>query len=124
MTIKQLRQYRQLKGKMLLLEAEKDELILRSKAADGIAAKNNSISDTVGDIVLEREKIEHDIKSLKGRLDVVKNYINKCEEGIGTMLRLHYIEGKSWTTIALIQGGNNTKDSVRMSCHRYIKNNP
>lgn len=34
MTIKQLKQYRHIKGKMLLLEAEKDELILRSKAVD------------------------------------------------------------------------------------------
>lgn len=124
MTIKQLRQYRHIKGEMLLLEAEKDELILRSKAVDGTGAKSSKISDVVGDTVQDREKIEHDIKSLKGQLAVVEEYIKGCDEHIGKMLRLHYIDGKTWTSIAFIQGGGNTDSTVKMQCHRYIRKNP
>lgn len=124
MTIIQLRQYRKLKGKMLLLETEKDELILKSKAVDSMGAKSNKFSDVVGNTVLEREKIENDIKSLKGKLNVVEEYIKGCDEHIGTMLRLHYIDGKTWTAIAFIQGGGNTEDSVKKQCHRYVQKNP
>ena len=124
MTINQLRQYRKLKGRMLLLKTERDELILKSKVTDGTGCKSNKTSDTVADVVQERAKINEDIEYLEQRLNAVEGYISQCDEYFGTMLRLHYIEGKTWTAIAMKKGGNNTADGVRMACHRYVKNNP
>ena len=124
MTINQLRQYRKLKGRMLLLETERDELILKSKVMDGTGSKSNITSDTVAQTVIERDKLQKDIEYLEQRLQAVEAYIANCDEYFGTMLRLHYIEGKTWTGIALRQGGNNTADGVKKSCHRYVYKNP
>ena len=124
MTINQLKQYRKLKGMKLLLETERDELILKSNVADGIGGKTNKTSDTVAQTVIEREKKQRDIDNLERRLKAVEAYIDSCDEYFGTMLKMHYIDGKTWTAIAIRQGGGNTKDSVRISCHRYVKSNP
>lgn len=124
MTIDNLRQYRKIKDRLLLLEAERDELVLKSRAIDGVGAHRGIPSNTVAQIAEEREKKQRDINSLLGRLNAVETYLSDCEEYYGTMLRLHYVEGKTWTAIAMIQGGNNTKDGIRISCHRYVKNNP
>lgn len=124
MTINQLRQYRKLKGMKLLLETERDELILKSNVADGIGGKTNKTSDTVAQTVIEREKKQRDIDNLEHHLKAVETYINNCDEYFRTMLKMHYIDGKTWTAIAIRQGGNNTENSVKQACHRYVKRNP
>lgn len=124
MTINQLRQYRKLKGRMLLLKTERDELILKSKVTDGTRCKSNKTSDVVADTVQERQKISDDIEKLEKKLNYMESYIDNCDEDYSTMLRLHYIKGEQWTAIAMKKGGNNTADGVRMACHRYVKNNP
>lgn len=124
MTINQLRQYRKLKGRMLLLKTERDELILKSKVTDGTGCKSNKTSDVVADTVQERQKISDDIEKLEKKLNYMESYIDNCDEDYSTMLRLHYIKGEQWTAIAMKKGGNNTADGVRMACHRYVKNNP
>lgn len=124
MTIDNLRQYRKIKGRLLLLEAERDELVLKSRAIDGVGAHNGIPSNTVAQIAEEREKKQRDINSLLGRLNAVETYLSDCEEYYGTMLRLHYVEGKTWTAIAMRQGGKNKPNSIRMACHRYVENNP
>lgn len=124
MTVNQLRQYRKLKGRMLLLKTERDELILKSNVADGIGGKTNKTSDTVAQTVIEREKKQRDIDNLEHHLKTVETYINNCDEYFRTMLKMHYIDGKTWTAIAIRQGGRNTKDSVMKQCHRYVEKNP
>ena len=124
MTINQLRQYRKLKGRLLLLEEERDGLILRAKAQSGISVRGGIPLDTVAQTAEEREIKQRDIDSLKRRLNAIEGYIRGCEEYYGIMLRLHYIDGKTWTAIAMKMGGNNTTESVRKSCHRYVQRNP
>ena len=108
----------------LLLETERDELILKSNVADGIGGKTNKTSDTVAQTVIEREKKQRDIDNLEHHLKAVETYINNCDEHFRTMLKMHYIDGKTWTAIAIRQGGGNTKDSVMKQCHRYVEKNP
>ena len=122
-TIKQLREYRHTKANILLLEQELDELILKSKACDG-TGRSGGVSDTVAQIVLEREKTRKRIESLTERKNAVEDWLSRCEDYYGLLLRWHYAEGKTWTSIALTLGGGNTEDGVRMSCHRYIRQNP
>ena len=121
-TIKQLREYRHTKANILLLKAELDELILQTSAHEG--GRSNAVSDTVAQIVLQREKTRRRIESLTERKNAVEDYVARCSDYYGLLLRWHYIEGRTWTSIALTVGGNNTADSVKKSCYRYVNKNP
>ena len=121
-TIKQLREYRHTKANILLLKTELDELILQSSAHEG--GRSSSVSDTVARIVLQREKTRRRIEALTERQSAVEDYIAQCSDYYGLLLRWHYIEGRTWTSIALTIGGGNTEDSVRKACHRYVIKNP
>lgn len=118
MTIDQLRQYREIKGRKLLLEDEFDELTLKIQAIENKDPDKAEISRN------ERDKLQKDIEYLKQRLDAVEAYLRRCDEYVEVMLRMHYIDGKTWTAIAMKQGGKNTNDSVRKQCHRYVAKNP
>lgn len=121
-TIKQLREYRHTKANILLLKTELDELILQSSAHEG--GRSSAVSDTVARIVLQREKTRRRIESLTERKNAVEDYVACCSDYYGLLLRWHYIEGRTWTSIALTVGGGNTEDSVRKACHRYVIKNP
>ena len=121
-TIKQLREYRHTKANILLLKTELDELILQSSAHEG--GRSSAVSDTVARIVLQREKTRRRIEALSERQAAVEDYIAQCSDYFGLLLRWHYIEGRTWTSIALTIGGGNTEDSVRKACHRYVIKNP
>lgn len=121
-TIKQLREYRHTKANILLLKTELDELILQSSAHEG--GRSSAVSDTVARIVLQREKTRRRIEALTERQSAVEDYIAQCSDYYGLLLRWHYIEGRTWTSIALTIGGGNTEDSVRKACHRYVIKNP
>lgn len=121
-TIKQLREYRHTKANILLLKTELDELILQSSAHEG--GRSSAVSDTVARIVLQREKTRWRIEALTERKNAVEDYIAQCSDYYGLLLRWHYIEGRTWTSIALTIGGGNTEDSVRKACHRYVIKNP
>lgn len=121
-TIKQLREYRHTKANILLLKTELDELILQSSAHEG--GRSSAVSDTVARIVLQREKTRRRIEALTERQAAVEDYIAQCSDYYGLLLRWHYIEGRTWTSIALTVGGGNTEDSVRKACHRYVMKNP
>lgn len=122
-TINQLRQYRHTKANILLLEQELDELILKSKACDG-TGRGGGVSDTVAQIVLERERVRRRIESLTERKTAVEAYLSRCEDYYGLLLRWHYADGKTWASIALTLGGGNTEDGVKKACHRYVRKNP
>lgn len=122
-TIKQLRQYRHTKANILLLEQELDELILRSSAHEG-TGRSNAVSDSVAQIVLQREKMREKIRDLTARKTAVEVYLTECSDYYGLLLRWHYVEGKTWAAIAMTVGGGNTEDGIRKACHRYIAKNP
>lgn len=117
MTISQLRQYRKLKGRKLLLEDEFDELTLKIQAIENKDPDKAEISRK------ERDKLQKDIEFLKQRLNAVEAYLRRCDEYVGVMLRMHYIEGRRWRDIAQRVGGGNTQESIRKMCHRYIQKN-
>lgn len=104
MTINQLRGYRKIKGRKLLLQSEIDKLIL-----SGIEVDDPDIKWRKREVV----RLDKEMKS-------VRDYLDNAEPYISTMLRMHYIEGRRWKDIAQRVGGGNTQDSVRIMCHRYI----
>ena len=122
-TINQLREYRHTKANILLLEQELDELILKSNVCENVG-RSGKTPDTVAQIVLEREKVRRRIESLTERKNAVEDWLSRCEDYYGLLLRWHYAEGKTWASIALTIGGGNTEDGVRKACHRYVVKNP
>ncbi len=58
--------------------------------------------------IKERKAIEDDIRS-------VEDY------QIRLILSLRFVDLMTWNQIALIIGGNNTEDSVKKICYRYLK---
>lgn len=52
-----------------------------------------------------------------------KEYISKNIQDpfIKNLMEKHYIEGISWSKVASNLGGNNTSDSIKAMCVRYIK---
>lgn len=122
-TIKTLRQYRHIKANILLLEQELDELILKSNVCEN-AGRSGKTPDTVAQIVLEREKVRRHIEVLTERKTAVDAYLSRCGDYYGLLLRWHYVEGRTWTSIAHTIGGGNTEDGVKKSCHRYVQKNP
>lgn len=121
-TINQLRQYRHIKANILLLKTELDELILKSNACDG--GRSGGKSDTVPRIVLEREKTQRRIDVLTERKNAVDAYLRECDDYFGLLLRWHYVEGRTWASIAMTVGGGNTDNGIRMACHRFVRQNP
>ena len=107
-----------------LLESEKAELILKSNPPDNSKSKTNKTSDTVAQTVENREELQADNDKIKNKMQTIEQYISGCDNYIGKMLRMHYIDGKTWTAVAMWQGGGNTDISVRVACHRYVKKNP
>ena len=124
MTINDLKNYKYLKKQKALLESEKAELILKSNPPDNSKSKTNKTSDTVAQTVENREELQADIDKIKNQMQTIEQYISGCDNYIGKMLRMHYIDGKTWTAVAMRQGGGNTDISVRVACHRYVKKNP
>ena len=107
MTINQFRQYRNNKGRKLLLQSEIDKLILSGVELD--------------DIEIEWRKKE--VAQLCREMRAVRVFLDRSDPYISTMLRLHYINGYRWKDIAQRTGGGNTQESVRKMCHRYISKN-
>lgn len=124
MTVKELGKYRNIKDEIALRKTELNELILKSKNVDGIGIRSSTTSDIVADIVQERDRIKTRIDELESRVKAIERYIDGCDGYIGGMLKQHYIKGKTWTAIAMKQGGDNKGNSLRMACHRYIEKNP
>jgi len=124
MTINQLRRYRKIKANILLLESELDELILKSKPYDLSGGNPPAVSDNVARIVVEREEARKRIDSLLAEKLAIEGYISRCEPYYSVLLRWHYMEGRTWTAIAIKIGGGNTEDGVRKACHRYVVKNP
>lgn len=84
------------------------------------------VSDKVGSLVIE-------IDDLKQRIAVLEKEClqerNKLEEFINTIeddqtrmvFRLRFIHCMVWKMVATTIGGNNTENSVKLICHRYIR---
>lgn len=67
---------------------------------------------------LKKERSDY----IKERL-VIEDYIRSVEDyQIRLILSYRFIDLMTWRQIALTIGGNNTEDSVKKMCYRYIKN--
>ena len=62
-------------------------------------------------------------KAMKEELKVLE-FIEGIEDAhIRRLISLRFLDGLSWTAVAMKVGGGNTSDSVRKTIERFLKNN-
>ncbi len=63
-------------------------------------------------------------RKIEGLIDLVEEtyeYIDSIEDSlIRQIITLKYVNGLTWEQVAASIGGNNTADSVRMMCNRFL----
>lgn len=83
------------------------------------------VGDPTGDFVVEIGYLEAEVQRLAQEIHQEKqktvDFINTVEDGyLRTVFSLRFVHDMSWGAVARTLGGNNTSDSVRMMCCRYL----
>ena len=120
-----------------LKEQRLEELRSRSTALSGMnlsgmprsPTRKSKTEDVIIQIdILERElkELDLDISKERIRFDSVrrelKSVIDLCnDERIAMIMRYRFLDLRSWLSIAMELGGNNTEDAVRKACNRFIR---
>ena len=132
MTLEELSQLYDLKK-----EVKKDEKRLKILEEDAVSLSSPVVTDmpqyhsNVSRTEISSEKIDQlcsIIQDKKNRcLDEqikLETYIASIDNShIRRIFTLRFVDGYSWGRVAREVGGNNTIDSVKKTCYRYIKKN-
>lgn len=114
------------------IETEKKRILSLREAATATSAKisglphmgsvmdKTAIAAEIADI---QQIIEHKQQLAIIEYNRLTRYIAQVEDSLTRqILRLRYIDGLSWTQVALRVGGSNTADSVRKAAERFVQN--
>ena len=133
MTIELLNQYRSLQREIKYLE-KKLRSMEDSALHDSVLSSNSGPDYALHEISVygstaKKRKYEKMYKrrkvSAERHRDSIESFIDSAEDSMmRQILTLRFIEGKSWQRVADEVGGNNTENSVKKRCHRYIKRCP
>lgn len=128
MTLKELSQLYYLNRE---IERDKERLAkLYAKAMGGVQTITgvpyvSGASDKTGGYAAEiadlRGIIEANIQRCFYELSRLNRYIESVDDSqIRMILSLRFVNGMTWQQVANSIGGNNTADSVRMACTRFL----
>ncbi|MDD2429343.1 MAG: hypothetical protein PHQ85_07135 [Eubacteriales bacterium] len=129
MTLNELCQLRYLK---VLIERDeeryqelKDKVTNISPILTGMPAQQGT-SDKVGEgaaaLADLARRIQDDTVSFTIRRARMEEYIRCIDDAqLRTILILRFVDGLTWNQVADRIGGNNTEDSVKKACYRYLK---
>lgn len=116
----------------LNIEIEREEERLKSleEAATNISTQISGLPHVSGisdktalasEIADTKAIIEHKNKEAIIEYNRIMRYIAKIDDSyMRQIITLRYIDGRSWANIAMIIGGNNTPDSIRMAHNRFL----
>lgn len=128
MTLKMLSKYYELRKKLMLYE---DTLGSLRAAAESITPKLSDMpkspnaQDKVSKFVAQIVDLEKQISELTSDINrerqAVMDFVESIQDGfIKTIFSLRFIECMTWAEIAEVVGGDNTEDSVKKVCYRYL----
>ncbi len=104
MTVEELSQLRWLKKEIWHQRKKLDEI-------DGKTVESQELKHIIEDNIkkLETERLRAEI------------YIQDIPDSLARqIIRLRFVDGKSWRAIAMIVGGGNTESSVKKICYRKL----
>lgn len=131
MTIKELSQLYYLNRE---IEADKRRLAeLELKALPGSPNMDGmphatGVSDSVARYAIEIADLKGIIEAKHQQCLYERNRLERYIAGIPDSLTrqiftYRFVNGLPWLQVAACIGGNNTEDSVKKTCYRYVKNN-
>jgi len=79
--------------------------------------------ETIVPLIIEvKERIQKQQEQYIRERIVIEEYIQSVEDyQIRLIMSYRFVDLMTWQQIALHIGGNNTEDSVRKACNRYLK---
>ena len=82
-------------------------------------------ADTTGDyaaaLVTLREELTKALESCLREIEVIHRFVAGIEDSLMRLIITYrYINGYSWAKIAMLLGGGNTPDGVRMAHNRFL----
>lgn len=81
-------------------------------------SRKNMIEELVPVIADLRERI----RKYEAEQKALEDFINSVEDyHIRSILLHRFVDGLEWNEVAASMGGNNTEDSVRKSCDRFLR---
>lgn len=101
----------------LKVAAARDKAVSISSATDGSphgCCGSDRVGMSVGQIITEEEKLNSLYTQLTEGIKSVP------DEYIKTIIHCKLVKGWSWTRIAQEIGGNNTGNTIRMQCVRFL----
>jgi hypothetical protein len=68
-----------------------------------------------------QELLNADDEQILGKICEIEKYIQNIDDSyVRLIIKYKYIDCHSWARVAVLIGGGNTKDSVRMAVKRYL----
>lgn len=68
-----------------------------------------------------QELLNADDEQILGKICEIEKYIQSIDDSyVRLIIKYKYIDCHSWARVAVLIGGGNTKDSVRMAVKRYL----
>lgn len=131
-TEKDLKQIYYITREINMWQRELDSLKNKSKVSSpvltGMPEGKGTTGDRVGNSATRIAYLEQKIKDKKAELEILRTnvieYIMSIDDSLTRQIvKLRCIDLKSWTSIAIEIGGNNTAGSVRKWYVRHIKKN-
>ena len=94
-------------------------LAYMQKLKDEYCATNESM--LLQKIKALQELLNADDEQILGKICEIEKYIQNINDSyIRLIVKYKYIDCHSWARVAVLVGGGNTKDSVRMAVKRYL----
>jgi len=128
MTLEELNKHFELRGR--LEKAQQMLAALREAACPGAQVLTGmphtpGIKDKVGDLAAEIADMDARISFLEDEIERTKQtiiaFIETIEDDQARLIfRLRFIRGLAWKEVAVVVGGRNTEESVKMVCYRYL----
>lgn len=128
MTLAELNWHFELRDK--LARAQETLATLRQKALPGASAMTGmprapGVSDKVGNLAVEIADMEESIVYLetevKANEGAVLDFIQSIEDvQLRILFRLRFIRCLTWAEVASVIGGQNSEESVKKMCYRYL----
>ena len=88
----------------------------------GMPKGGSGKNDNREQLIILKDKLKAKKEHLEYLLMIAEYIISDVKDPlIMAMLSYRYIEGKTWMQVAMAVGGNNTEDSCRMMCKRYVE---